>query len=73
MLKNIKQVEVDTADSSGRTKTVSRVEGTCACGRRIVVEYDDGDGFDCECGRIYNLSGQELRPRAQWEEPMEDY
>jgi hypothetical protein len=42
--------------------------GTCDCGRTVYLEGDFGHGIDCKCGRIYNLSGQELAPRSQWEE-----
>jgi len=45
-------------------KEKTRVRGTCACGRRIEVLHDD---TDCECGRYYNLSGQELVPPDQRE------
>jgi hypothetical protein len=38
--------------------------GRCAC-RRIVVL--DGDA-SCDCGRIYNQSGQELAHPSQWGE-----
>lgn len=41
--------------------------GQCQCGRNVTLDADYGDGIDCQCGRIYNLSGQELAPRAQWE------
>ena len=43
-------------------------EGTCECGRTVYLEGDSGHGIDCDCGRIYNLSGQELAPRSQWED-----
>lgn len=36
----------------------------CICGLEIEL---DCDGARCECGRIYNLSGQELMPRQYWE------
>ena len=76
MLKNMTTVPVTVADTRpgryGMAREVQRVQGDCACGQRITVEYDDGDGWDCSCGRIYNLSGQELRPRSEWEEPMEE-
>jgi hypothetical protein len=26
----------------------------------------------CDCGRLYNSSGQELAPREQWEESYEE-
>ena len=44
-------------------------EGRCVCRRLVVLDEDTrGEGIDCECGRIYNGVGQELAPRAQWEE-----
>lgn len=46
--------------------------GECACGEIVYLEHDYGHGIDCECGRIYNLSGQELAPRSQWEEYYDD-
>lgn len=41
-------------------------EGRCVCGRTVVLE--NAMDNDCDCGRIYNGFGQELAPRAQWEE-----
>lgn len=47
--------------------------GTCACGREVVLDGDTrGEGIDCECGRIYNGVGQELAPRRQWEEAIDE-
>ena len=40
--------------------------GKCVCGDTVELDYDYGHGIDCKCGRIYNLSGQELAPRSQW-------
>jgi len=37
------------------------------CGRHVTLDYDNGHGIDCECGRIYNGVGQELAPRATWD------
>lgn len=39
--------------------------GRCECGRMVVLY-----GFTnaCDCGRDYNMSGQELAPRSQWGE-----
>jgi hypothetical protein len=42
--------------------------GRCVCGTNVILDYDHGDGIDCRCGRIYNMSGQELAPRSQWSE-----
>ncbi len=55
-----------------QSKTWTERSGKCACGRTVVLEGDYGHGIDCECGRIYNSSGQELRPRSQWEDRWED-
>ena len=48
-------------------------EGTCKCGKTVVLS--DSLDNECEnCHRIYNLCGQELKPRDQWEENMDyDY
>lgn len=46
--------------------------GICDCGRTVYLNYDYGHGIDCDCGRIYNLSGQELAPRSQWEDRWDD-
>lgn len=45
------------------SREVSRIEGDCPCGSRLLVDYDD---TVCECGRHYNLSGQELN--RNWKE-----
>lgn len=46
--------------------------GLCPCGEEIRLEGDYGHGIDCECGRIYNGSGQELAPRSQWEDRWDE-
>jgi hypothetical protein len=43
-------------------------EGKCVCGRTVYLAWDNGHGIDCDCGRIYNRSGQELAPRSQWDD-----
>ena len=47
--------------------------GTCSCGREISL-YDEYYGAcRCECGKWYNLFGQELLPPDQWEtDPSEE-
>jgi len=40
-------------------------KGSCECGR--VVELPDFTNV-CECGRMFNSSGQELAPLEQWGE-----
>lgn len=47
-------------------------EGKCKCGRTVYLEPDYGHGIDCDCGRIYNMSGQELAPRSQWDDRYDD-
>ena len=38
----------------------------CECGKEIYLNYD---AEECPyCGRLHNLSGQELLPRKYWEE-----
>ena len=52
--------------------------GICpACGRRV---YFGGSGWasssrvECDCGKWYNLFGEEIIPPKYWEEaPLEDY
>ena len=45
----------------------------CHCGDSLRLEYPDGYGaISCCCGQLYNLSGQRLRPRSQWEERLDD-
>ena len=43
-------------------------EGECECGEIVYLEGDYGEGIPGDCGRLYNLSGQELAPREQWGE-----
>lgn len=69
MLTNKKNVRVHVAaDNLIGSRLVTRIEGDCPCGRRILIEYDD---TPCDCGRYYNLSGQELIPPDQ-REPEDD-
>lgn len=39
--------------------------GRCHCGAEVALS---GFTNTCECGRDYNMSGQELAPRSQWGE-----
>ena len=50
-------------------KEKTRITGRCPCGRTVEVLYDD---TDCECGRYYNLFGQELIPPDQREPGGDD-
>lgn len=64
---------VDKGVRSWESSYVRAAEGTCECGALVVLDGDTcGEGIDCECGRIYNSAGQELAPRSQWEERMDD-
>ncbi len=36
----------------------------CYCGKELVL--DNWLENECECGRNFNMSGQELAPRSQW-------
>jgi len=36
----------------------------CECGERL---YLSAFTNECTCGRLYNLGGQRLAPREQWE------
>lgn len=42
--------------------------GKCSCGKEVVLECDYAGAVMCECGRWYNLFGQELRDPKYWEE-----
>lgn len=49
--------------------------GECLCGEQIdmILNRDAYDTIECPtCNRLYNSSGQELRPRDQWEENLEE-
>lgn len=39
--------------------------GECECGQELML---DRFTVECDCGRLYNSSGQELAPRSQWGE-----
>jgi ribosomal protein S27AE len=56
---------VDTTPAGSHE--VRRTKGVCPCGRTVFIDYDD---IECECGRCYNLFGQELLPHDQ--RPPED-
>ena len=42
--------------------------GKCSCGKEVVLECDYQGAVRCDCGRWYNLFGQELRDPKYWEE-----
>ena len=41
--------------------------GKCTCGREVYLTNEYYGACECECGRWYNLFGQELLPPEQWE------
>lgn len=55
-----------------RRSFTENAHGTCECGREVML-YDQYYGAcECECGRWYNLFGQELLPPGEWN-MEEDY
>ena len=47
--------------------------GVCFCGERIELHNEYHGACACpNCGRWYNLFGQELRPPEQWEEDIDE-
>ena len=60
--------EYNVVDRGVEERTHSYTEPAvlrCNCGRHVHLETNDNE---CRCGAIYNLFGQELAPRDQWEE-----
>ena len=47
--------------------------GKCSCGREVILDSDYAGAVRCECGKWYNVYGQELRDPKYWEEDEEDY
>lgn len=47
--------------------------GTCSCGREVLL-FDQYYGTcECECGKWYNMFGQEVLPPEYWEnDPSEE-
>ena len=45
--------------------------GKCSCGREVTLDADYMGAVQCECGRWYNLFGQELKDPQYWEEDYE--
>jgi hypothetical protein len=56
---------VDRRVTSWERKHVQDKIGKCPCGQKV---YLSGFTNTCNCGRDYNMSGQELAPRSQWGE-----
>ena len=47
--------------------------GQCSCGAEVVLDSDYAGAVSCECGRWYNLFGQELKDPEYWERDDDDY
>lgn len=45
--------------------------GTCSCGREVILWNQYQGACECECGKWYNMFGQELNPPEYWED--DDY
>ena len=55
------------------TRTYSYTEpavGKCICGREVVLSSEYYGAVSCECGKWYNLFGQELLDPKYWEEDL---
>lgn len=53
---------------TSRRRITDHAHGVCECGKRVYL-YDQYMGAcECECGRWYNLFGQELLPPTGWED-----
>lgn len=60
-------IEVKTTNGTVRHEGI----GLCDdCGAKVYLT--DSLTNTCDCGAEYNMSGQRLRPRSEWEEPMDD-
>jgi len=44
----------------------------CHCGQELPMYHDSEGMVYCGCGKTFNTSGQELRPRSEWEERYDD-
>lgn len=54
-------------------KYTEPAHGTCFCGREVYLWDQYYGACECECGKWYNLFGQELLPPEQWEsDPAEE-
>ncbi len=47
--------------------------GKCSCGREVILDVGYGGAVRCECGKWYNLFGQELRNPEYWDESEDDF
>lgn len=52
---------------------IEPAHGTCSCGREVYLIDEYYGACSCDCGKWYNLYGQELTPPEFWEnDPCED-
>lgn len=52
-----------------KRRVKENASGTCICGNRVELWNEYNGACECEqCGRWYNLFGQELLPPEQWED-----
>lgn len=47
--------------------------GLCSCGKEVVLDSDYQGAVRCDCGKWYNLFGQELRDPKYWYRDEDDY
>ena len=47
--------------------------GLCSCGKEVVLDGGYQGAVQCDCGKWYNLFGQELRDPEYWERDDDDY
>jgi hypothetical protein len=78
MLANYEACLSDKRLTEGEFKTLewtymNPALGQCSRGRAVTLECDHAGAVMCECGKWYNLFGQELRDPQYWEEDDEDY
>ena len=45
--------------------------GLCSCGKEVVLECDHAWAVRCDCGKWYNIFGQELIDPRYWEDDKE--
>jgi hypothetical protein len=47
--------------------------GLCSCGQEIILDADYQGAVRCDCGKWYNIFGQELKDPEYWERDDDDY
>ena len=69
---NEDKFEVYNKITSRKYASTDPAHGRCECGREVYLTNQYYGACQCECGRWYNLFGQELNPPDMWEEPFDD-